>query len=119
MDRSERLELQRECVRTVDDMVRSDPQFNDDEKPDDDCGGGNGSPCDPDVIFCGEPRREREDMERVARNGNLKREYPGVWKSTKQARNRCKKHNKSQCKRMGLCGEAEFDGVQHEIGFVA
>ncbi len=47
MDRSERLELQRECVRTVDDMVRSDPQFNDDEKPDDDCGGVNGSPCDP------------------------------------------------------------------------
>ncbi len=62
-----------------------------------------------DAIFGGESINERGTLERAARDGTLKREYKDVWKSTKQARKRCKRSDKQTCKRKGYCMEGEED----------
>ncbi len=69
-----------------------------------------------DVIFRNSHSSTRADLERSARNGRLGKDHRDVWKNTKQARNRCKKAvGPRQCKRMGYCGEDEFDDESGDV----
>jgi len=69
-----------------------------------------------DVIFADQPQRERSDIERSARNGTLKQDYPDVWRDTKQARNRCKNEvGPNECKNMGYCFEGEMEDSEEYL----